>query len=81
MKAVVLAHSFPRFPGDTHGPFVKALSEALARRGHEMQALVPFDPEIRPRSGLAAPRSSFRYVFPDRRTAWATRARLSATSA
>lgn len=67
MRVVVLAHSFPRFPGDTHGPFVKRLSEELARLGHEVRVLVPFDPELRddPASPLAAVHS-FRYVKPDR---------------
>jgi glycosyltransferase involved in cell wall biosynthesis len=66
MRVAVLAHSFPRFRGDTHGTFVKALSEALARLGHEVHALVPFDPELRadPSSPLSI--SSFRYVWPDR---------------
>lgn len=64
MRVAVLAHSFPRFAGDTHGPFVQHLCEALARRGHEMHVLVPFDPELD-----AGPRGllrihSFRYVWP-----------------
>ena len=66
MRIAVLAHSFPRFPGDTHGPFVKHLAEAVARRGHQVFALVPFDPELRPDPGTPVPVSSFRYVRPDR---------------
>jgi len=67
VRVAVLAHSFPRFPGDTHGPFVKRLSENLAELGHEVFALVPFDPELRedPHTPLAGIRS-FRYVRPDR---------------
>jgi len=66
MRVAVLAHSFPRFPGDTHGPFVQDLSEALARRGHEVWVLVPFDPELtEERDGPLTVRS-FRYVWPDR---------------
>lgn len=66
MRVAVLAHSFPRFPGDTHGPFVKRLSEELAGLGHEVHVLVPFDPELRadPASPLTV--HSFRYVKPDR---------------
>lgn len=66
MKIAVLAHSFPRFPGDTHGPFVKRLSESLAARGHQVWVLVPFDPELRrdPETPLRV--ESFRYVRPDR---------------
>lgn len=66
MKVAVLAHSFPRFPGDTHGTFVKSLCEALARRGHEMHVLVPFDPELAPDPDSPLHVHSFRYVWPDR---------------
>lgn len=66
MKLAVLAHSFPRFRGDTHGPFVKRLSEELARLGHEVHVLVPFDPEIAPDSDSPLHIHSFRYVQPDR---------------
>ncbi len=66
MRVAVLAHSFPRFPGDGHGTFVKSLSEALARRGHRVWAVIPFDPAIRsdPRTPLTV--RPFRYVWPDR---------------
>ena len=66
MRIAVLAHSFPRFPGDTHGPFVKHLAEAVARRGHQVFALVPFDPELRPDPETPLAIASFRYVRPDR---------------
>ncbi len=66
LKVAVLAHSFPRFPGDTHGPFVKRLCEELVGCGHRVDVLVPYDPEIRgdPQSPLRI--RSFRYVWPGR---------------
>lgn len=66
MRVAVLAHSFPRFAGDTHGPFVKHLSEALARRGHDVHVLVPWDPQLRPDPGSPLRVHSFRYVWPKR---------------
>ena len=66
MRVAVLAHSFPRFPGDTHGPFVQRLSEELAGIGHEVHVLVPFDPELRPDPASLLAVHSFRYVRPDR---------------
>ncbi len=66
MRLAVLAHSFPRFPGDTHGPFVKRLSEAVAARGHRVHALVPFDPELAADPATPLIVESFRYVWPDR---------------
>lgn len=66
LRIAVLAHSFPRFAGDTHGPFVKRLSEELARRGHQVWALVPYDPELRPDPDTPLRIASFRYVWPER---------------
>jgi glycosyltransferase involved in cell wall biosynthesis len=66
VRIAVLAHSFPRFPGDTHGPFVKRLSESLAARGHRVWALVPFDPELGDDPATPLAIRSFRYVRPDR---------------
>lgn len=66
LTVAVLAHSFPRFPGDTHGPFVKRLSEELCRLGHRVHALIPFDPEIREDPDTPLSVHSFRYVRPDR---------------
>jgi glycosyltransferase involved in cell wall biosynthesis len=66
LRVAVLAHSFPRFPGDTHGPFVQRLSEELARRGHEVHVLVPWDPELAPDPASPLAVHSFRYVRPDR---------------
>jgi glycosyltransferase involved in cell wall biosynthesis len=66
MRVAVLAHSFPRFPGDTHGPFVKHLSESLAARGHRVWVLVPYDPAIERDPATPLTIRSFRYVWPDR---------------
>ena len=66
MRVAVLAHSFPRFAGDTHGPFVKRLSEELARRGHEVHVLVPYDPALVPDPASPLTVHSFRYVWPGR---------------
>lgn len=65
MNLAVLAHSFPRFPGDTHGPFVKRLSEELARLGHQVHVLVPYDSEIAPDPDSPLKMHHFRYVRPD----------------
>ncbi len=64
MRALVLAHSFPRFPGDTHGPFVMRLSEELAELGHEITVLVPWDRDLRGLPGSPLRIESFRYAWP-----------------
>jgi glycosyltransferase involved in cell wall biosynthesis len=64
LRIAVIAHSFPRFAGDTHGPFVKRLSEELARLGHDVWVLVPFDSELREDPATPLRVRSFRYILP-----------------
>jgi glycosyltransferase involved in cell wall biosynthesis len=64
LNVAVMAHSFPRFPGDTHGPFVKRLSEEIAGLGHRVHVLVPWDPELRDDPSSPLTIHSFRYVWP-----------------
>ncbi len=42
-RIVVIAHSFPRFPGDVAGSFLGRLAEAQVRRGHTVSVVVPSD--------------------------------------
>ena len=64
LKVAVMAHSFPRFPGDTHGTFVKSLSVELAGLGHEVHVLVPWDAELREDPDTPLTVHPFRYVWP-----------------
>ena len=43
LRLVVLAHSFPRHPGDVAGSFLGRLAEAQVRRGHTVSVIVPAD--------------------------------------
>jgi glycosyltransferase involved in cell wall biosynthesis len=43
MRLVMVAHSFPRHPGDVAGHFLWQLAEALAARGHAVTAIAPAD--------------------------------------
>ncbi len=43
VKIGVLTHNYPRYDGDFSGRFVAALSEELARQGHEVTVLAPWD--------------------------------------
>ncbi|MDX1630317.1 MAG: glycosyltransferase [Thermoanaerobaculia bacterium] len=65
MRVGVLAHSFPRFPGDTHGPFVERLSEEIAHLGHEVHVLVPHDPKLVCDRPGPLTVHGFRYIVPE----------------
>ncbi len=47
MQIGVFTHNYPRFRGDFSGRFVEALSEELARQGHAVTILAPWDPAYR----------------------------------
>jgi len=64
LRIAVLAHSFPRFPGDSHGPFVERLSQELAALGHEIDVLVPDDVELSLADRAPLRVGSFRYLVP-----------------
>ncbi len=43
MRLVIVAHAFPRWPGDVAGSFLGRLAEALVRRGHTVSVVAPAD--------------------------------------
>ena len=69
MRLGILTSSYPRYPGDGVGSFVKSLAESLAALEHEVYVLAPYDPAVRPDAPSAERRprvQRFRYVWPDR---------------
>jgi len=48
VRILALTHTYPRFPGDTNGPFVRFLMDELATRGHEVRVLTAWDPAFHP---------------------------------
>lgn len=48
MRILALTHTYPRFSGDTNGPFVRFLMDELAGRGHQVRVLTAWDPDFDP---------------------------------
>jgi glycosyltransferase involved in cell wall biosynthesis len=44
---VMLATSYPRFPGDTIGTFMEPIAKGVAARGHEVHMVLPWHPLLR----------------------------------
>lgn len=65
MRIAVLASSYPRFPGDIAGTFVRSTVEALAARGHELEVFAPRDPALRRPPRGRAPVHWYRYAVGD----------------
>jgi glycosyltransferase involved in cell wall biosynthesis len=71
MRIGVLTHNYPRYPGDFVGNFIEALCRELARHGHQLTVLAPFDPAYaRPLeerlNGGAIDLQLYRYIWPSR---------------
>lgn len=65
MKICILTHTFPRFPGDSVAPFMSNLAGALARVGHEVDVLIPFDPKFKRELHKRYKIKFYKYIFPD----------------
>jgi phosphatidyl-myo-inositol dimannoside synthase len=71
MRIGVLTHNYPRFTGDFVGGFIEASCRELARQGHSVTAIAPYDPAFnRP---LSEPVGNGRVDLRLYRYAWPTR--------
>lgn len=47
MRILMLASSFPKWPGEATAPFIEEIAAGVAARGHHVTLLLPFHPELR----------------------------------
>ncbi|HMQ33574.1 MAG TPA: glycosyltransferase [Chloroflexaceae bacterium] len=47
MRILMLASSFPKWPGETTAPFIEEIAAGVAARGHGVTLLLPHHPELR----------------------------------
>ena len=47
MRILMLASSFPKWPGETTAPFIEEIAAGVVARGHAVTLLLPFHPELR----------------------------------
>ena len=66
MKITVLTSSYPRFNGDGVGQFVKSLSVEIARLGHDVEVVAPYDREVQPMNSDGVHVNRFRYILPEK---------------
>jgi glycosyltransferase involved in cell wall biosynthesis len=66
LKIAVITSSYPRYPGDGVAPFVKSICENLAKLGHAVEVVAPYDPAIAPMEIGNVSIHRFRYVWPKR---------------
>jgi glycosyltransferase involved in cell wall biosynthesis len=62
-RVVMVASSYPRFPGDTVGTFMEPIARGLAARGHDIHMVLPWHPRwTRPLRGDGITFHLFRYA-------------------
>ena len=70
MNVLMVTSSYPKFPGDVTAPFVESIARAVAERGHAVDVLLPWHPELR-RDGAEPVRFfPYRYAPRDRWSLW-----------
>jgi glycosyltransferase involved in cell wall biosynthesis len=47
MNVLMVASSYPKFPGDVTAPFIESIAHAVAARGHVVDVLLPHHPDLR----------------------------------
>lgn len=65
MRVTVLTSSFPRFQGDGTAPFVQSICEHLAKLGHDIEVVAPFDAAADLSYRQNFPVHRFRYIWPE----------------
>lgn len=61
MRILAITHSYPLHPGDGTAPFVAAIVEGLAARGHSVDVLLPEHPRLRQSGGEGIRFLPYRY--------------------
>jgi phosphatidyl-myo-inositol dimannoside synthase len=62
-RVVMVATSYPRYPGDTVGTFMEPIARGVAARGHDVHLVLPWDPRWqRPRVESGVTFHLFRYA-------------------
>jgi glycosyltransferase involved in cell wall biosynthesis len=47
MRILMLSSSYPKYPGETTAPFIEEIAAGLAARGHHIDLLAPWHPDVR----------------------------------
>lgn len=65
MRIAVITSSYPRFQGDGTAPFVMSISESLAKLGHTIQVIAPYDISVKNDLISTVPVKRFKYIWPN----------------
>src|SRR5262245_19830875 len=70
MNVLLVTSSYPKFPGDVTAPFMESIARGIAGRGHRVDVVLPYHPELRRGTGEPVRFFPYRYVPADRACLW-----------
>jgi glycosyltransferase involved in cell wall biosynthesis len=70
MNVLMVASSYPKFPGDVTAPFIESIAQAVAARGHVVDVLVPHHPDLCRPPGEPVRVLSYRYAPREEWSLW-----------
>jgi glycosyltransferase involved in cell wall biosynthesis len=70
MNVLMVASSYPKFPGDVTAPFIESIAHGVAARGHLVDVLVPHHPDLRRPPGEPVRVLSYRYAPREEWSRW-----------
>jgi len=70
MRLLTVTHSHPKYPGDATAPFIASMISALARRGHELDVVLPYHADFAFTAGDGVRYFPYRYSPTDRFGSW-----------
>jgi glycosyltransferase involved in cell wall biosynthesis len=70
MNVLMIASSYPKFPGDVTAPFIESIAHAVAARGHAVDVLLPHHPDLRRPPGEPVRVLPYRYAPREEWSLW-----------
>src|SRR5262249_13568171 len=70
MNVLMIASSYPKYPGDTTAPFIESIAQAVAARGRAVDVLVPHHPDLRRPAGETVRVIDYRYAPREEWSLW-----------
>jgi glycosyltransferase involved in cell wall biosynthesis len=62
MRVLMVTSSYPKYPGDVTAPFIEAIARGVAERGHDVEVVLPWHPELRRDAGEPVAFHAYRYA-------------------
>ena len=80
MRIMAVTMGYPKEPGDSTAPFIDAIVRGLARRGHEVDVVLPYHPAFRYPNGEGVRFFPYRYAPSSRLSPWGFGQTFNATT-